>query len=116
MKITNDLENRSREEEFININPIQAGGRLTVEARKALIAYGDGYSVCDYCLRPFRLDFIKKPPLALFYQNLASFVNMDVCRVVQGARRGFRAVAHSFIEKRKVTESCCCESGLGREW
>ena len=38
------LEPRTREEEFINIHPIQASGRLTPEARKAIISYGDGYS------------------------------------------------------------------------
>ena len=38
------LEPRTREEEFINIHPIQAAGRLTPEARKAIISHGDGYS------------------------------------------------------------------------
>jgi len=33
---------RYREEGNINIQPIQAAGRLTPEARKALISYGDG--------------------------------------------------------------------------
>jgi len=41
-KIAGTLDVRSREEEFINIQPIQAAGRLTTEARKALISYGDG--------------------------------------------------------------------------
>jgi Sep-tRNA:Cys-tRNA synthase (EC 2.5.1.-) len=59
--ITDKIELRTREEDFINIDPIQVAGRLTPEARKALIAYGDGYSVCDYCFKPFRLDHIKNP-------------------------------------------------------
>ena len=92
------LELRTREEEFININPIQAGGRLTPEARKALIAYGDGYSVCDQCLTG-RLDEIKKPPVDEFHADLAEFVGMDEARVVPGARRGFQAVTASLIEK-----------------
>jgi len=97
--ITDRIELRSKEEEFININPIQAGGRLTREGRKALIAYGDGYSICDYCFKPFRLDFIKRPPVHDFYQELAEFVGMDQARVVRGARRGFQIVASSLLKK-----------------
>ncbi|MHC1611166.1 MAG: O-phospho-L-seryl-tRNA:Cys-tRNA synthase [Candidatus Methanospirareceae archaeon] len=92
------LELRTREEEFININPIQAGGRLTLEARKALIAYGDGYSICDQCLEG-RLDKIRRPPVDEFHAELAEFVGMDEVRVVPGARRGFQAVTSSLIEK-----------------
>lgn len=50
--VVEDIETRSREELFININPIQPGGRLTPEAMKAVIAYGDGYSTCDWCMKP----------------------------------------------------------------
>lgn len=98
-KIAGILDVRSREEEYINIQPIQAAGRLTPEARKALIAYGDGYSTCDACRKPFRLDKIQKPPIASFHEDLAKFVNMDVARVVPGARRGFQAVASSLVNK-----------------
>jgi Sep-tRNA:Cys-tRNA synthetase len=93
------LDLRSREEEFINIHPIQAAGRLTPEARKAIISYGDGYSTCDYCRKPFRLDKISRPPIEEFHAELAKFVNMDQTRVVPGARRGFQAVAQSLVEK-----------------
>ncbi|MCX6690958.1 MAG: O-phospho-L-seryl-tRNA:Cys-tRNA synthase, partial [Methanoregula sp.] len=55
-KIAGTLDIRSREEQYINIHPIQAAGRLTTEARKAIISYGDGYSTCDACRKPFRLD------------------------------------------------------------
>ncbi len=95
------LELRTREEEFININPIQPGGRLTAEARKALIAYGDGYSVCDMCLEG-RLDKIRKPPVDEFHAELADFVGMDEARVVPGARRGFQAVTSALLEKGDV--------------
>jgi len=88
-----------REEVFINIHPIQPGGRLTAEARKALIAYGDGYSTCDWCRKPFRLDKIRRPPIAEFHEELAKFLGMDQARVVPGARRGFQAVASSLVEK-----------------
>ncbi len=95
------IELRTREEEFININAIQPGGRLTAEARKALIAYGDGYSVCDKCLEG-RLDKIRKPPVDEFHAELADFVGMDEARVVPGARRGFQAVASSLLDKGDV--------------
>lgn len=98
-KISGRLDIRSREEEFINIHPIQAAGRLTPEARKAIISYGDGYSTCDYCRKPFRLDKITRPPIEEFHQDLARFLNMDQARVVPGARRGFQAVTQSLVEK-----------------
>jgi Sep-tRNA:Cys-tRNA synthetase len=93
------LDPRTREEEFINIHPIQAAGRLTPEARKAIISYGDGYSTCDYCRKPFRLDKITRPPIEEFHQDLAKFLKMDQARVVPGARRGFQAVTQSLVEK-----------------
>ncbi len=93
------LDVRTREEEYINIHPIQAAGRLTPEARKAVIAYGDGYSTCDYCRKPFRLDKITKPGIDDFHGELAKFLNMDQARVVPGARRGFQAVASALVEK-----------------
>ncbi len=98
-KIAGTLDIRSREEEFINIQPIQAAGRLTPEARKAIATYGDGYSTCDACRKPFRLDKITKPGIADFHADLASYVNMDIARVVPGARRGFQAVTQSLVEK-----------------
>ncbi len=66
---------------------------------KAIIAYGDGYSVCDNCRKPFRLDHIRKPPLEAFHRDLAGFVGMDEARVMPGARRGFQAVADTYVEK-----------------
>nr|QNO53715.1 O-phospho-L-seryl-tRNA:Cys-tRNA synthase [Methanosarcinales archaeon ANME-1 ERB6] len=99
--IEDKIELRTREEEYININAIQPGGRLTAEARKALIAYGDGYSVCDKCLEG-RLDKIRKPPVDEFHAELADFVGMDEARVVPGARRGFQAVASSLLDKGDV--------------
>lgn len=94
-----DIQVRTREEEYLNMQPIQAGGRLTADAMKALIAYGDGYSVCDLCLKPFRLDFIKKPPIAGFYKDLAEFLNMDTARIMPGARRAFQAVCLSLLKE-----------------
>lgn len=98
-RVCDGIEVRSREEDYININPIQAAGRLTPEARKAIISYGDGYSTCDHCRKPFRLDKIGRPPVEAFHQELAEFLSMDVARVVPGARRGFQAVTQSLLEK-----------------
>jgi len=101
-EICDDIELRAREELFINIHPIQAAGRLTAEAMKAMIAYGDGYSTCDWCLAPFRLDKIKRPPIEEFHVELANFLGMDAVRVVPGARRGFQTVVNSLVEKGDV--------------
>ncbi|HOV67790.1 MAG TPA: O-phospho-L-seryl-tRNA:Cys-tRNA synthase, partial [Methanoregulaceae archaeon] len=98
-KIAGTIDLRTREEQAINIQPIQAAGRLTLEARKAVISYGDGYSTCDACRKPFRLDKICKPPIASFHEELAAFVGMDQARVVPGARRGFQAVTSSLVQK-----------------
>jgi Sep-tRNA:Cys-tRNA synthetase len=98
-KVVSDLETRAREELYININPIQAAGRLTPAAMKAVIAYGDGYSTCDVCRKPFRLDKIHKPAIHDFHVELAEFLGMDEARVVPGARRGFQAVVSSLVEK-----------------
>ncbi|MDD1717941.1 MAG: aminotransferase class V-fold PLP-dependent enzyme, partial [Methanoregulaceae archaeon] len=99
MKCGPGIETRDLDEVSINIDPIQVGGRLTPEAMKAVIAYGDGYSVCDNCRKPFRLDAIRSPPIDVFHRELAEFLNMDVARVVPGARRGFQAVANTYVEK-----------------
>ncbi len=77
MRCANGIEARQVNELFINIDPIQAGGRLTADAMKAVIAYGDGYSVCDNCRKPNRLDYISKPPIAEFHKDLAAWLNMD---------------------------------------
>jgi len=99
MKIAGNIPIREVEENFINIQPIQAAGRLTAEAMKALIAYGDGYSTCDQCRKPFRLDKITKPPIAEFHSDLARFLNMDEARVTPGARRAFQAVCLALADK-----------------
>lgn len=116
---------RCREEDFINIQPIQRGGVLSLSARKALIAYGDGYSVCDWCQKPFRLDKISKPGIDQFHLELAKFLNMDEARVMPGARRGFQAVVHSLVKPGDpvivsslghYTEYLAIEAAGGKAW
>ena len=99
VRIAGDIDLRTREEHALNIQPIQAAGRLSLEARKAVISYGDGYSTCDQCRKPFRLDRITRPAIGQFHLDLASFVNMDQARVVPGARRGFQAVTQALLGK-----------------
>ncbi len=94
------IEARQVNELAINIDPIQAGGRLTADAMKAIIAYGDGYSVCDNCRKPNRLDYITKPPIMEFHKDVAAWLGMDAVRTVPGARRGFQAVAQTYVGKR----------------
>jgi Sep-tRNA:Cys-tRNA synthetase len=70
MKIPQDRLNRYiglkrdfAEEEYINLQPIQRGGILTEEARRAILEFGDGYSTCDWCPpKTARLDMITDPP------------------------------------------------------
>ena len=99
MRCCAGIDARQVNELSINIDPIQAGGRLTADAMKAIIAYGDGYSVCDNCRKPNRLDYISKPPIAEFHREVAAWLGMDAVRTVPGARRGFQAVARTYISK-----------------
>lgn len=78
----------------INIDPLQTGGLLTEAAKQALVEWGDGYSVCDFCGGV--LDLIKKPPIHDFvHQALPEFLDCDEARVTNGARESKFAVMHS---------------------
>ena len=81
---------------MINIDPLQAGGILTDEARQALIEWGDGFSVCDFCQG--KLDEIKNPPIYDFVHCvLPEFIGADAVCLTNGAREGkfmiMRAIA-----------------------
>jgi Sep-tRNA:Cys-tRNA synthetase len=99
MKCAGAIDARMVEETAINLDPIQVGGRLTPEAMKAMIAWGDGYSVCDNCRKPFRLDYIENPPLKEFHVDVAEWLGMAQARTVPGARRAFQQVAGTYVEK-----------------
>ncbi len=89
------LRNLCREREgFINIDPLQTGGKLYPDSKAALQNWGDGYSVCDFCSS--RLDEIKNPPIFDFIHSmLPKFLDVDVARVTNGAREGIDVVMHS---------------------
>ena len=83
-----------KNKELINLNPIQTGGKLTSVAKQALIEFGDGYSICDFCLS--RLDKIENPNIKKFvYQDLPKFLGADVVRITNGAREGIFSVIHA---------------------
>ncbi|NLD57578.1 MAG: aminotransferase class V-fold PLP-dependent enzyme, partial [Methanomicrobiales archaeon] len=44
-------------------------------------------------------DYITKPPIAEFHKDVAKWLNMDAVRTVPGARRGFQAVANTYVNK-----------------
>lgn len=78
----------------INIDPLQTGGLLTGAAKQALVEWGDGYSVCDFCGGV--LDLVKKPPIHDFvHKALPEFLGCDEARVTNGARESKFAVMHS---------------------
>lgn len=80
--------------DFVNIDPLQTGGKLTEAAREALAEWGDGYSVCDFCGGV--LDLIKKPPIEEFvHRALPEFLGADDARVTNGAREAKFAVFHT---------------------
>jgi Sep-tRNA:Cys-tRNA synthetase len=82
---------RKVNENFINIHPIQRGGILTPEAQKVLLDYGDGYSLCDNCLKG-RLDLIENPPVDDFLEDFAKFIDMDYAMPTAAARDAKRLV------------------------
>ena len=83
--------------DFINIDPLQTGGKLTEDARRMLIEWGDGYSVCDFCTGD--LHGIKNPPIADFVKDLAEFLGCDVVRITHGAREGKFMIMHSLARR-----------------
>ncbi|MFW9952163.1 MAG: O-phospho-L-seryl-tRNA:Cys-tRNA synthase [Candidatus Thorarchaeota archaeon] len=89
---------RSVNEEFINIHPLQRGGILTPEAYKALISYGDGYSLCDNCLKG-RIDQIESPPVVDFLKDMAKLLNIDTILPTAAARDSKRIVMQSLVKK-----------------
>lgn len=83
--------------DLINLNPLQTAGRLTEAAKKVLVEFGDGYSVCDHCKG--RLDEIRNPPIYDFvYGDLPKFLGADVTRITSGAREGIFMVLHSLTK------------------
>ncbi|MFP3897810.1 MAG: O-phospho-L-seryl-tRNA:Cys-tRNA synthase [Dehalococcoidia bacterium] len=85
---------RRQHKGLINLMPLQTGGLLTDAAREALMEFGDGYSVCDFCRGT--LCQVDKPPIREFVQELLPrFLGCDVATVTHGAREAKFMVMHS---------------------
>jgi len=82
---------------FINIMPLQTGSILTDAAREALKEFGDGYSVCDFCLGS--LSELTNPPVREFvHELLPQFLGCEVATLTYGARDGIFIVMHSLTK------------------
>ncbi|GAH11505.1 unnamed protein product, partial [marine sediment metagenome] len=82
---------------LINIMPLQTGGILTDVAREALVEFGDGYSVCDFCLGS--LCNITNPPIKKFvHELLPQFLGCEVATITHGAREAKFMVMHSLAK------------------
>ncbi|MFO8017497.1 MAG: O-phospho-L-seryl-tRNA:Cys-tRNA synthase [Promethearchaeia archaeon] len=104
LKYSNELAQRyshltrSINEEFINIHPIQRGGILTPEAYKALISYGDGYSLCDNCLKG-RIDKIENPPVVNFLEDMGKYLQIDNIMPTAAARETKRMAMEAMSKR-----------------
>jgi len=92
------LANLQRQhKDLINIMPLQTGGMLTEAAKKALIEFGDGYSVCDFCSGT--LCDISNPPIREFvHELLPQFLGCEVATVTHGAREAKFMLMHSLAQ------------------
>ncbi|MCP4762891.1 MAG: O-phospho-L-seryl-tRNA:Cys-tRNA synthase [archaeon] len=77
---------RFNEDQFINLQPIQRGGVLTPEAQKALMEWGDGYSLCDNCLKG-DISLIENPPVKDFMVDFRKFLRVDDVLFTESCRR-----------------------------
>jgi len=93
MNPTEDIELRDREEDYININPLQTAGRTHPETRKAIDSYIDGYSVCDWCAGA--LCKMEKPPIAKFLEEASKFLGMNQSMLTNGCREAKYAILHA---------------------
>jgi Sep-tRNA:Cys-tRNA synthetase len=104
--VTNQAENRTlqklanlqrQHKGLINLMPLQTGGLLTDAARKALIEFGDGYSVCDFC--EGSLCNVTNPPIRGFVTEiLPQFLGCEVATITHGAREAKFMVMHSLTK------------------
>ncbi len=79
---------------FVNIMPLQTGSILGRKAKKALMEFGNGYAICDYC--DGNLHGIQNPPVEYLVQGiLPQFLGCDTVRLTMGAREGKFIVLHA---------------------
>lgn len=90
------IASRVREEDYINLNPLQTGGASTADARKAVISHADGYSICDWCAG--ELCSIEKPRIRGFLDEAAKFLGMDNAMITNGCREAKYAILHAITK------------------
>ncbi|VVB75176.1 O-phospho-L-seryl-tRNA:Cys-tRNA synthase 1 [Candidatus Tiddalikarchaeum anstoanum] len=90
-------ETRCFEEDYININPLQTGGKTNSDTRKSIDSYIDGYSVCDFCAGS--LHKIKKPDFEKLLNEISQFLGCDETIFTNGCREAKFAVLNSLCEK-----------------
>lgn len=78
------MDPRNRQEDFINLNPIQAGGRTNAKTRVLVNSYIDGYAVCDQCKGA--LSEIPKPDIVGLEKAMIDFLGVGSVRFTHGAR------------------------------
>ena len=102
--ITKDLKKftgllrENSSDQYINIEPLQVGGILPPESRKTLLSFGDGYSMCDFCLSG-RLDEIEKPAVGEFLRLFARFVDMDAAMPTAACREAKKIIVQQLAAK-----------------
>lgn len=89
---------RDNEDQFLNVQPIQRGGVLTPEAQKALMEWGDGYSLCDNCLKG-DIRLIENPPVNEFVKDLSLFLGVDDVVFTESCRRA-KQIAMAVIKEK----------------
>jgi Sep-tRNA:Cys-tRNA synthetase len=88
---------RRQHKGLINLMPLQTGGILTDAGREALVEFGDGYSVCDFCQGV--LCSITNPPIRDFVREvLPPFLGCEVATITHGAREAKFIVMHSLAK------------------
>lgn len=89
---------RFNEDIFLNLQPIQRGGVLTPEAERALIEWGDGYSLCDNCLKG-DIRLIENPPVGDFVKDFSQFIGSDDTVFTESCRRS-KQIAMAVIKEK----------------
>jgi len=91
-------ELRRKHRGLINLMPLQTGGLLTEAAKKALMEFGDGYSVCDFCSGSL-CDIVTPPVKEFVDELLPRFLGCEVAAVTHGAREAKFAIMHSVAKE-----------------
>jgi Sep-tRNA:Cys-tRNA synthetase len=90
------MDPRNRQEDFINLNPIQAGGRTSAKTRVLVNSYIDGYAVCDQCKGA--LSEIPKPDIVGLKMTMIDFLGVNTVRFTHGAREAKYLVMENLLE------------------